>query len=58
MITHDSGLAAQLPRQIEMRDGRIVSDSRQGAGAGLAGVTVERASRAQQRGQLDARSRP
>jgi len=43
MITHDSGLAALLPRQIEMRDGRIVSDSRQGAGGGLAGVTVERA---------------
>ena len=28
VITHDRELAARLPRQIEMLDGRIVSDSR------------------------------
>ena len=27
MITHDTGLASQLPRQIEMLDGRVVSDT-------------------------------
>ena len=26
MITHDRGLADQLPRQIRMLDGRVVSD--------------------------------
>jgi len=26
MITHDAGLADQLPRQIKMLDGRVVSD--------------------------------
>jgi putative ABC transport system ATP-binding protein len=27
MITHDAGLAAQLPRQIRMLDGQVVSDA-------------------------------
>src|SRR4029450_12898209 len=27
MITHDSGLADQLPRQIRMLDGKVVSDT-------------------------------
>jgi putative ABC transport system ATP-binding protein len=27
VITHDRGLAARLPRQVEMLDGRIVSDT-------------------------------
>jgi putative ABC transport system ATP-binding protein len=27
VITHDRDLAARLPRQVEMLDGRIVSDS-------------------------------
>jgi putative ABC transport system ATP-binding protein len=27
MITHDAGLAAQLPRQIRVLDGRVVSDT-------------------------------
>ena len=40
MITHDRELAARLPRQIEMLDGRIVSDSRPTTGAALAGVSV------------------
>ncbi len=31
VITHDHGIAASLPRQVEMRDGRIVRDT--GAGA-------------------------
>jgi putative ABC transport system ATP-binding protein len=30
IITHDRELAAGLPRQVEMRDGRIVSDTRPG----------------------------
>jgi putative ABC transport system ATP-binding protein len=41
MITHDRELAARLPRQIEMLDGRIVSDSRPATGAVLAGVNVD-----------------
>jgi putative ABC transport system ATP-binding protein len=41
MITHDRGLAAGLPRQIEMLDGLIVSDSRPATGAALAGVSVD-----------------
>jgi putative ABC transport system ATP-binding protein len=27
LITHDAGLADQLPRQIRMLDGRVVSDA-------------------------------
>jgi len=27
LITHDGGLADQLPRQIRMLDGRVVSDT-------------------------------
>jgi putative ABC transport system ATP-binding protein len=30
MITHDKGLADQLPRQIRMLDGQVVSDTAQG----------------------------
>jgi putative ABC transport system ATP-binding protein len=30
MITHDSGLADRLPRQIELLDGRVVSDTARG----------------------------
>ena len=42
MITHDHELAARLPRQIEMLDGRIVTDSRPATGATPAGVNVDR----------------
>jgi putative ABC transport system ATP-binding protein len=28
VITHDRALAARLPRQVEVLDGRIVADSR------------------------------
>ena len=41
MITHDRELAARLPRQIEMLDGRIVSDSRPATGAAPAGASVD-----------------
>ena len=41
MITHDRELAARLPRQIEMLDGQIVSDSRPSTGAALAGVSAD-----------------
>ena len=30
MITHDAGLADQLPRQIRMLDGQLVSDTANG----------------------------
>ena len=33
MITHDAGLADQLPRQIRVLDGRVVSDSASACGA-------------------------
>ena len=36
MITHDEGLAAQLPRQIRMLDGHVVSDTGPDRGAHLA----------------------
>jgi putative ABC transport system ATP-binding protein len=32
MITHDAGLADQLPRQIRMLDGQVVSDTRRDRG--------------------------
>jgi putative ABC transport system ATP-binding protein len=41
MITHDRELAARLPRQIEMLDGRIVSDSRPATVEPPAGVSVD-----------------
>jgi putative ABC transport system ATP-binding protein len=31
MITHDAALAAQLPRQIRLLDGQVVSDTATGA---------------------------
>jgi len=40
MITHDRELAARLPRQIEMLDGELVSDSAPATGTALAGVSV------------------
>ncbi|MEU4555584.1 ABC transporter ATP-binding protein [Micromonospora violae] len=33
VITHDRDLAARTPRQVEIRDGRIVSDTAAGSGA-------------------------
>ncbi|WP_285690468.1 ABC transporter ATP-binding protein [Actinoplanes sp. NBRC 103695] len=33
VITHDREIAAELPRRVEVRDGRIVSDVRQPAGS-------------------------
>jgi putative ABC transport system permease protein len=36
MITHDGGLANQLPRQIQMLDGRVVSDTRRDDTASVA----------------------
>jgi putative ABC transport system ATP-binding protein len=41
IITHDRELAARLPRQIEMLDGQIVSDSRPGTGATPPGAGVD-----------------
>jgi len=41
MITHDRELAARLPRQIEMLDGQLVSDSRPANEAALAAVASE-----------------
>jgi putative ABC transport system ATP-binding protein len=41
VITHDRELAARLPRQIEMRDGELVSDSRPTTGAAPAGMGVD-----------------
>jgi putative ABC transport system ATP-binding protein len=36
MITHDAGLADQLPRRIRMLDGQMVSDTkRDPAGVGM-----------------------
>jgi putative ABC transport system ATP-binding protein len=32
MITHDAGLADQLPRQIQMLDGEVVADTRSDPG--------------------------
>jgi putative ABC transport system ATP-binding protein len=41
VITHDRGIADQLPRQIEMLDGRIVTDSSSPTHAGEAAVSVD-----------------
>ena len=41
VITHDRDLAARLPRQVEMLDGRIVSDSGRPTGAGSPSATRE-----------------
>jgi ABC-type lipoprotein export system ATPase subunit len=38
MITHDAGLADQLPRRIRMLDGKVVSDTAGGLGAPAAAV--------------------
>ncbi|HEY1778601.1 MAG TPA: ABC transporter ATP-binding protein [Solirubrobacteraceae bacterium] len=43
MITHDRELAERLPRQIEMLDGRIVSDSLPATAAGLEVASVDEA---------------
>ncbi len=32
MVTHNSEIAASIPRRVEMRDGRVVSDERTGSG--------------------------
>jgi putative ABC transport system ATP-binding protein len=39
MITHDAGLAAQLPRQIRMLDGRVVADSGRAPSSAEAGAS-------------------
>jgi putative ABC transport system ATP-binding protein len=41
IITHDRDLATRLPRQIEMLDGRMVSDSRPLAAAARGGVSAD-----------------
>src|SRR5579871_6162317 len=41
MITHDRELAARLPRQIEMLDGQMVSDSRPTNGSSPADASVD-----------------
>ncbi|WP_349814952.1 hypothetical protein [Curtobacterium sp. MCJR17_043] len=38
VITHDLELAASLPRQVRMRDGRIEDDSRSDAARLAAGI--------------------
>ena len=38
MITHDAGLADQLPRRIRMLDGQVVSDTRRDRGVLVAGA--------------------
>jgi putative ABC transport system ATP-binding protein len=40
MITHDGGLADQLPRQIRMLDGQVVSDTADDRNAPAAPVHV------------------
>jgi putative ABC transport system ATP-binding protein len=40
MITHDAGLADQLPRQIRMLDGQVVSDTAAGVSAAATPVRV------------------
>jgi len=40
MITHDAGLADQLPRQIRVLDGRVVSDTGHDRGVLVAPMTV------------------
>jgi putative ABC transport system ATP-binding protein len=40
VITHDGDLAAKLPRQVAIRDGRVVSDTRAGALTAALGVTA------------------
>jgi putative ABC transport system ATP-binding protein len=50
VITHDRDLAARLPRQVEMLDGRIVSDTGRsgvadGVGVGVSGAVVGNGSR-------------
>jgi len=44
VITHDRDLAARLPRQVEMLDGRIVTDTGRSSAAGSSSMTRERAS--------------
>jgi putative ABC transport system ATP-binding protein len=41
MITHDRELASQLPRQIEMLDGRIISDTRAATGVSVDGAALD-----------------
>jgi putative ABC transport system ATP-binding protein len=38
MITHDAGVAAQLPRQIRVLDGQVVSDVRRDRDVVAAGM--------------------
>ena len=44
VITHDRDLAARLPRQVEMLDGRIVTDTGRPTAAGSSSPSRERAS--------------
>ena len=41
VITHDRDLAARLPRQVEMLDGRIVTDTGEPPAPGLSSDTLE-----------------
>jgi putative ABC transport system ATP-binding protein len=41
VITHDRDLAARLPRQVEMLDGRIVTDTGKPRAAGPSSATPE-----------------
>jgi putative ABC transport system ATP-binding protein len=41
MITHDAGLADQLPRQIRVLDGQVVADTGRGRGAPMGGAAVQ-----------------
>jgi putative ABC transport system ATP-binding protein len=43
MITHDAGLADQLPRQIRMLDGQLVSDTGRDRGASMDGAGAKAA---------------
>jgi hypothetical protein len=40
MITHDAGLAAQVPRQLRLLDGRVVADTIRAPVASTRSVTV------------------
>lgn len=41
VITHDSEIAAQLPRQVRIRDGQVVTDEARAAGPVQSSTTAD-----------------